>query len=211
MDAGAVGVFRRNEMALKIEGTVEYGLNTYESAGELRPPKRGEKVLNSDGTVISVLSDYPDDEPRFILREVKPPHQYKVGDWVRVIESRYGIPVGTETQIELIDANGHYWLSGKLTLTVYPNGTCWAGNEFEPCDPPAPKYRPFANAAEFLPHANRILKYTKNERNHHIRVDAFNDKDWFMSGSEQDQDYQYMLDYYVFADDGSPCGVLVTE
>ncbi len=73
-----------------------------------------------------------------------------------------------------------------------------------------PKYRPFANAEEFKPHRDKWIKYTKNEKNHYCRVDAFNDKDWFLSGNEEHHSYTKMLSDYTF-EDGSPCGVLVTE
>jgi hypothetical protein len=79
-----------------------------------------------------------------------------------------------------------------------------------PIDPPAPTYRPFADAAEFLPHSHRPLRSTKSGRNHHIRVDIFNDDYWSLSGEySNEHSYAVMLDEYVFGDDGKPCGVKV--
>jgi hypothetical protein len=82
-----------------------------------------------------------------------------------------------------------------------------------PIDPPAkpePTYRPFANAAEFLPHSCRPLRYINNKKNHYIRVDIFNDESWSLSGNyNQPNSYATMLDEYVFGDDGSPCGIKI--
>jgi len=82
--------------------------------------------------------------------------------------------------------------------------------EFVPL--PDPTYRPFANAAEFLPHSHRPLRSTKSGGNHHIRVDIFNDEYWALSGEYNNtHSYAVMLEQYVFGDDGTPCGVKVGE
>ncbi len=134
-------------MALKIEGTIEVNGKTYEAYAFRR--SEDDELWYYDGTVNkgSTVCEYP------ILREVKPPHQYKVGDWVRVIgltetkDCNRDHPIGSVRQVRgvrntCIEVDG-VWVLQKKNI--------------EPCDPPAPKYRPFANAEEFKPHRDRWL------------------------------------------------------
>lgn len=72
-------------------------------------------------------------------------------------------------------------------------------------------YRQFANADEFKPHWARLLKYIRNNKNHYMSIDAFNDECVFLSGDSDNHSYEYLLENYVFADTGKPAGVEVTE
>jgi hypothetical protein len=78
-----------------------------------------------------------------------------------------------------------------------------------PIDPPAPQYRPFANAAEFMPHADRWLK-EKLQEDFRATVCAFNDKGFWMSGAMVSTTYADGFCIFEFAD-GTPFGVLINS
>jgi hypothetical protein len=78
-----------------------------------------------------------------------------------------------------------------------------------PIDPPAPQYRPFANAAEFMPHADRWLK-EKLQEDFRATVCAFNDKGFWMSGAMVSTTYADGFCIFEF-DDGTPFGVLINS
>lgn len=80
----------------------------------------------------------------------------------------------------------------------------------EEVPPPQPKYRPFANAAEYAPHFRRSLKRANArfpDAEGEFLIAAFSEKGvWILSG--EFETYADMLtDKYAFADDGSPFGV----
>lgn len=73
-----------------------------------------------------------------------------------------------------------------------------------------PKYRPFKNAQEFLPYADKFvclkgcLGTTAEE---HYRINVVNDNmTWFTSTSQNAVRWQRLFDEYTFSD-GTPCGV----
>ena len=71
-----------------------------------------------------------------------------------------------------------------------------------PIDPPKPKYRPFANAAEFAPYRDRWICTPGNNtvrRVEHYSDDHINGMTW-----------ESLFRNRTF-DDGSPCGVEVSE
>jgi hypothetical protein len=69
-----------------------------------------------------------------------------------------------------------------------------------PINPPKPKYRPFANAAEFEPYRDRWLKNGDTVR----RVDHYNDQ------GVNGMTWESLFRNRTF-EDGSPCGVEVSE
>jgi hypothetical protein len=90
----------------------------------------------------------------------------------------------------------------------------WAWPEVmsvETCDPPAPQYRAFASAAEFMPHADRWITRSFSICPDHagaFRCSAFDDygiweRDKRTSYSELTREGR------KFADDGTPFGVLI--
>jgi hypothetical protein len=81
--------------------------------------------------------------------------------------------------------------------------------EFKPLpDPPAPTYRPFANAAEFEPHKGRWI-YLLKDRSNQMLICSFSERGVWHAGK-----FTYwheMLSQAAFSDDGTPFGVKVEE
>ena len=133
------------------------------------------------------------------------------GQIAKVVDVRTDIKDSPYVVIGWRDSLCESWtIDGHVSISVQP-GMLDLVEHLPDCTGFVPelKYVPFANAAEFMPHANRWLRYKNNTRNHFVRVDAFDDDSWFLSGVEDDHDYETMLDEYVFADDGTPCGRIV--
>jgi hypothetical protein len=93
------------------------------------------------------------------------------------------------------------------TLNTHTRGYSADRDYIVPIDPPVPQYRPFANAAEFMPHADRWLK-EKLQEDFRATVCAFNDKRFWMSGAMDSTTYADGFCMFEFAD-GSPFGVKV--
>ncbi len=70
-----------------------------------------------------------------------------------------------------------------------------------------PKYRPFANAEEFKPHRDKWFYY---KRTCYYSKPVVFREEGVVLGQSGIIEWQKLLDFYTF-DDGSPCGVLVTE
>jgi hypothetical protein len=87
----------------------------------------------------------------------------------------------------------------------YPRLPLTPGNTYiVPIDPPAPQYRPFANAAEFEPHKNCWWRYKSMGDDEQVPPALFNDK---IHGT------QYWADAFTnkeFAD-GTPFGVRIDQ
>lgn len=112
-------------------------------------------------------------------------------------------------------------------LTAFANGEViehktgseWStGETFAFCDPPdryrvkpKPKYRPFANVKEFLPHKDKfvIVKGSiDTSAAEYYRINVANDTMvWFYGGSQDAIRWERLFREYVF-EDGTPCGVL---
>lgn len=79
---------------------------------------------------------------------------------------------------------------------------------------PKPTYRPFKNAQEFLPYANKfvILKgCIGTPAEEHYRINVVNDNmAWFTLTSQNAVRWQRLFDEYTFSD-GTPCGVIDTD
>lgn len=77
---------------------------------------------------------------------------------------------------------------------------------------PKPTYRPFANAAEFMPHANRFMTVNTSYGTpsaEWYRANVINDTMmWFDGASRTAHKWDKLLRDYVF-EDGTPCGVKV--
>jgi len=102
-----------------------------------------------------------------------------------------------------------FWLNGAWRPTkrddTWDSGTAY----IVPIEPPAPQYRPFANAAEFMPHAARQWRYKSS----HVIVspasfssDAHNCDKW--QASMDEKEFVDLIDGKIVA---SPFGVLITE
>ena len=73
-----------------------------------------------------------------------------------------------------------------------------------------PRYRPFANAAEFAPHRDRWVRL-KSDTSMQMRVVCYNDRVvWIESDRVTGNRYGYVFDRFVF-EDGTPFGVLDTK
>ena len=98
-----------------------------------------------------------------------------------------------------------YHSNGDLKLTHLPDCTGW---DWQP-PKPEKKYRAFASAAEYAPHADRWVINDKTPETR-FRVTGFSDSGvaWESRGYE----YWHMFECGAkFADDGTPFGVEVSE
>lgn len=92
-----------------------------------------------------------------------------------------------------------------LELTHLPDCTGW---DWQP-PKPEKKYRPFANAAEYMPHADRWVINDKIPGTR-FRVTAFSDSG--VTWESRGYDYWHLFQCGAkFADDGTPFGVEVAE
>jgi hypothetical protein len=106
-----------------------------------------------------------------------------------------------------------FWLNGAWRATS--RNDTWDSEAYyiAPIDPPAPQYRPFASAAEFMPHADRWISRSFSICPDHaggFRCSAFDDYGIW----ERDKRTSYselFREGRKFADDGTPFGVKITE
>ena len=94
--------------------------------------------------------------------------------------------------------NGAWWCDEDLSFS---------GDPSEYRIKPEPKYRPFANAEEFKPHRDRWLRH-KSWNDEYRRPNYFDNQTTTLGSSSYN--YPTLLSVFTF-EDGSPCGVLVTE
>ena len=79
----------------------------------------------------------------------------------------------------------------------------------ETCDPPEPQFRPFASAAEFMPHEGRTLRFkgaTGIVKTSSFSDIAHNALNW--GASLEQKEFVDLVDGSIVA---SPFGVLITE
>ena len=80
-------------------------------------------------------------------------------------------------------------------------------------EPPAePKYKPFESIDKAMEaikkHGGWIKSKTTQE---YFLISALKSKKFAIIGNEYRESFSFLLERYVFADDGSPCGELVEE
>jgi len=115
--------------------------------------------------------------------------------------------------VDAFDGRAKFWFSKVWNLTCRENGWDPALCYIVPIDPPAPQYRPFASAAEFMPHADRWISRSFSICPDHaggFRCSAFDDYGIW----ERDKRTSYselFREGRKFADDGTPFGVKITE
>ena len=118
-----------------------------------------------------------------------------------------------DKSVDAFDTRSMLWLGGKWQLTQAK--LAWDRDYYYivPIEPPAPQYRPFANAAEFMPHADRWITRSFSICPDHaggFRCSAFDDYGIW----ERDKRTSYnelMREGRKFIDDGTPFGVLINS
>lgn len=73
---------------------------------------------------------------------------------------------------------------------------------------PEPKYRPYANAEEAMEAIKKHEGWVFNKDSDFILITACTDKYVWLNGAIQGISYDRVYEDCVWADDGSPCGVL---
>jgi hypothetical protein len=105
-----------------------------------------------------------------------------------------------------------YWdhLNQKWVLVTSDIGG-WSDDDcyIVPIDPPAPQYRPFANAAAFMPHADRWVKHKLQDFS--SATVACTDSAVWLGSATIGTSYGDMCKDFTFADDGTPFGVLINS
>jgi hypothetical protein len=104
---------------------------------------------------------------------------------------------------EAFDKRAKLWSNGKWRHTLqmdlpYSNGCVY----IVPVDPPEPQYRPFANAAEFLPYRDKWWRYKSMTATDYYPPVFFGDR------GHGNQHWQDSFENKVF-EDGAPFGVKV--
>lgn len=165
------------------------------------------RYLGSCADELDLVSFAPPECDSFLW---KAPEPIKVGDWVEVISDQYrDVPVGTKTQVTSIDKDGDAWLSPSVSSKR--QSSCWSPKWLRKCDPPSPTYRPFANAEEFRPHADRWI--TLVEGDVYMKVSDFSGTPdgiiVHVATFDKIINAKDFLDGFVFADTNEPCGVKV--
>jgi hypothetical protein len=89
-------------------------------------------------------------------------------------------------------------------LTHLPDCTGW---DWQP-PKPEKKYRPFANAAEFMPHRGRWIQH--KEDRYFSTIATYNNKHVWMPSATTGMEYARVFSDFTF-DDGTLFGVEVTE
>jgi hypothetical protein len=102
---------------------------------------------------------------------------------------------------EAFDERAKFW-AGDMWLSTSESSYGEYPTYIVPIDPPKPKYRPFANAAEFEPYRDRWI--CTHGANTVRRVDHYNDQ------GVNGMTWESLFRNRTF-EDGSPCGVEVTE
>jgi hypothetical protein len=112
---------------------------------------------------------------------------------------------------EAFDGRAQYWStqSNKFLLAWQDDAYDSSLIYIVPIDPPKPTYRPFANAAEFMPYANKFVVCKGSDEYYKVNV-VNNNLIWFTSKSQNALNYRELLADFEF-DDGTPCGVKVSE
>ena len=104
---------------------------------------------------------------------------------------------------DVFDNRAQYWSpqSNKFLLAWQDDAYDSSLIYIVPIDPPAPTYRPFANAAEFEPYRD---KWIKDAHGSISRVEFYSDE------GAKGMSWDMLFRNRTF-DDGTPCGVKVSE
>lgn len=80
-------------------------------------------------------------------------------------------------------------------------------------EPPAkPKYKPFESVEKAVEAIRKHGGWVKSKTaQRYFLISALKSKKIAIAGSEYWESFSFLLERYVFADDGSPCGELVEE
>ena len=80
-------------------------------------------------------------------------------------------------------------------------------------EPPAkPKYTPFESAEQAMKAIKKHSGWIKSKATQKcFLVSALSSEQFAVIGNEYWEPFSFLLDRYIFADDGSPCGELVEE
>lgn len=130
-------------------------------------------------------------------------HKWKIGDWAVGEHSKKRwliISCGDgDVGVGVSREDGYAATGISLShLRHLPGCDSW---DWKPT-PPAPKYRPFANAAEFKPHRDKWIVRKDGKPGAH-RSGTYGDSGSIFS-------FEHMFDSFMF-EDGTPCGVLETS
>jgi hypothetical protein len=112
---------------------------------------------------------------------------------------------------EAFDPRAKLWLDYKWATTKNDERAGFNKSfvYIVPIDPPAPTYRPFANAKEFEPYFGRMIK-EKSLDDFRTVVTSFSDKGVWLAGGSIATGYREAFDIYEFAN-GFPFGVKVEQ
>ena len=101
--------------------------------------------------------------------------------------------------------------SRLLTCWVYTPEPAWDWANFDYRIKPEPKYRPYASAEECFKDVQKHGGWVKKIRHEvYLALSGMGTRVYNFNSGEI-RVYQNLLDDYIWADDGSPCGVLEEE
>lgn len=183
---------------MKIDGVPE----GYELV-RIGKPQPGDSIIQTTGDLYTFFGTSEAIYP--IVRRLRAPLKLREGAWY---ERRDGNIVGP-----IAYRNTHQYTYCVGSHSYMANGRVTKFGEravdlIREVPPPAPKYRPYANADEFIHDRDKWIK-SKREDSHgeRLRVTVYNDSHVFFN-SEVGESYRQLLDEFVF-EDGEPCGVRV--
>lgn len=104
------------------------------------------------------------------------------------------------------DKEIEHYLCNVDSWMLYNNTTFNDTNVYNYRIKPKPKYRPYKNAEEFL-QAQEKHKMTVKDENCWFNIASFNNDGVYLSIGKS-YDYSQIVDMFVWADDGSPCGII---
>ncbi len=181
-------------MQSKIEGIPE-GFELLRIGGA----KKGELFIACDGEVIEASGDTLS-KCYSIVRRIAPPDP---GEGWRWVEKNETIVKGDE-----YFANGKWVSCGPAIIgdrfCEVENAGLLPAFQTQFVRRRLPRYRPFANAAEFEPHRDRWIQ---QKTGHRGRVTGYTENCVFHS--DKSVSWDHLFKHCVFDDDGTPCGVLV--
>jgi hypothetical protein len=110
---------------------------------------------------------------------------------------------------DAFDSRAKFWMHNRWEQTLNEGRYSKIEIYIVPIDPPAPpapQYRPFASAAEFLPYRDKWIKH-KLDR-YVVKITTYNDENVWMGCASIGTGYSGMHADFTF-EDGTPFGVRV--